>query len=183
MTATPILIYERLPVTCEPHDPDSTTAARLVADLIVSIDQLLSVEHIGSTSVPGCPGKGVIDLQLLYPPGRLEPAKHALKKLGFQKQTTREAFPESRPMRTGALDYQGKTYRLHVHVIEAGSTEAECNRRFRDALRADPGLVTAYIAQKKKLLAAGLTDGIDYAKAKGQFVEGVLKDLGLSLTG
>ena len=42
----------------------------------------LRVEHIGSTSVPGCAGKGIIDLMVLYPVGGLEHARQVLDSLG-----------------------------------------------------------------------------------------------------
>jgi GrpB-like predicted nucleotidyltransferase (UPF0157 family) len=31
----------------------------------------LVIEHVGSTSVPGCEGKGILDLMLLIPVGKL----------------------------------------------------------------------------------------------------------------
>ena len=91
----------------------------------------VTVEHIGSTSVPGCAGKGIIDLMVLYPDGDLEAVKDALKRLGFQPQTVGHLMPESRPMRVGAVRYQGRIYRLHVHVIAASSPEVQALRAFR----------------------------------------------------
>ena len=48
-------------------------------------------------------------------------------------------------------------------------------RSFRDALRADPRLVEAYVARKREILAAGVTDSLDYAIAKGGFVQDFLQ--------
>src|SRR5262249_25679033 len=136
----------------------------------------VTVEHIGSTSVPGCAGKGIVDLMLLYPERQLAAARDVLDALGFQRQTTRDPFPEDRPMRTGSMVYDGMTFLLHLHVIAAGSPEVEELRRFRDRLRADPDLVASYIAAKKAILASGVTDSVDYCLRKGQFVQQALRD-------
>jgi GrpB-like predicted nucleotidyltransferase (UPF0157 family) len=96
-----ILVYSSLPVEFRDYDPDSAEVARLLRDAIHSADSQLQVDHVGSTSVPGCGGKGVIDLAVLYPKGHLAPARAMLDRLGFQKQSGPEAFPEDRPMRLG----------------------------------------------------------------------------------
>ena len=115
------------------------------------------VEHVGSTAVPECTGKGVIDLMLLYGDGRLEEAKSLLEALGFQPQGSRDPFPESRPMRVGEIEFEGSMFRLHVHVIEMHSPEVAELRTFRDALRADPELVADYVARKRQIIASGVS--------------------------
>jgi len=133
------------------------------------------MEHIGSTAVPGCAGKGVVDLLLAYPAGQLEASRDALDALGFQRQRGRDPFPESRPMRVGALVIDGRTYRIHVHVVCEDDPEVGVLLRFRDALRADPALRDAYVARKRAILADGITDTEDYSEAKGDFITGVVR--------
>src|ERR1700722_8828267 len=116
--------YESRPAACRDYDPRSATAARIVADLIVSQLPNCVVEHVGSTSVPGLAGKGIVDLMLLYPPGRLAAARETLDRLGFQRQTSRDPFPEERPMRVGSVEHDGERFLLHVHVIAADAREA-----------------------------------------------------------
>src|SRR5208337_3066549 len=79
--------YEQLPATCNDHDPRSFEVAKRVADLIESHLPDVRVEHVGSTAVPGCAGKGVVDLMILYPPGQLPEVREGLDALGFQRQT------------------------------------------------------------------------------------------------
>ena len=168
--AIAILPYDALPARCEPHDPGAAAAA---AALVGFLSERLAgaiVEHIGSTAVPGCDGKGIIDLVVLYSEGQLAAVREQIDALGFQRQTTRDPFPEERPMRTGAFDYQGRRYLAHLHIVAAGSAEAEDMRYFRDCLRADPELRSAYVAYKKKILAKGVSDSVDYAIAKGEFI-------------
>jgi GrpB-like predicted nucleotidyltransferase (UPF0157 family) len=167
--------YEYRPAAYHEHDPRAADVAQRVAALIELHLPRPVVEHFGSTSVPGCAGKGVVDLMLLYPDGRLAAARDLLDALGFQRQTTRDPFPEERPMRFGSLVHDGTAFPLHVHVIAAGSPEVRELRSFRDRLRADPGLVAAYVAAKRAILADGVTDSVDYAIRKGEFVTGALR--------
>jgi GrpB-like predicted nucleotidyltransferase (UPF0157 family) len=166
--------YDRLDATCEAWDPRAPEVAARVVSLIVSALPEATVEHIGSSAVPGCDGKGIVDLLLMYPPGRLAAARDALDGLGFQRQPGPDPWPEERPMRVGALRHDGQLFRLHVHVVAAGSVEVAWDLGFRDRLRADPQLKAAYVARKREILAAGITDGNDFAREKGSFVEGAM---------
>ena len=166
--------YFHSPAICHDYDPRAPAIAHRVGSMIASRLGSITVEHIGSTSVPGCAGKGVIDLMVLYPPGQLEDAKRVLADLGFQRQITRDPFPEDRPMRTGSVQYQGNTFRIHAHVLARDSSEVEELRAFRDRLRTDTRLVAAYVAQKQEIIASGIIDSVAYAIAKGLFVQKAL---------
>src|SRR4029450_9192901 len=132
------------------------------------------VQHIGSTSGPGCSGKGILDLLLLYPPGGLAAARDALASLGFQPQPGRDPWPEERPMRVGSVSHDGGRFALHVHVVAGGSAEEARDLASRDRLRADPALVDAYVARKREIIGAGVIDSVDYSRAKGPFIEEVI---------
>jgi GrpB-like predicted nucleotidyltransferase (UPF0157 family) len=162
--------YEHRPAACNEHDPRSAEVARKVASLIQAHLPGAVVEHIGSTSVPGCAGKGIVDLMLVYPDGQLTVARDLLDALGFQRQTGRDPFPEDRPMRMGSLVHDGTAFNLHFHVIAASSPEVQELRGFRDRLRADPALMAAYVKAKRAILAEGCTDPIDYCNRKGEFI-------------
>ena len=170
--------YEDREAVCQDYDPRTTKVARQVAAIIQANLPGVTVEQVGSTSVPGCAGKGIVDLMLLYVDGQLAAARDGLDALGFQKQTNRDPFPEERPMRTGSVVHDGTTFLLHIHVIAASSPEAEELCRFRDRLRADPELAASYVAAKKAILASGVTDSVDYCIRKSQFVQQALHDVG-----
>jgi GrpB-like predicted nucleotidyltransferase (UPF0157 family) len=162
--------YEPCPAACHDYDPRSVEVARKVAALIEPHLPGVVVEQVGSTSVPGCAGKGIVDMMLVYQDGQLAAARDLLDALGFQRQTSRDPFPEDRPMRTGSLLHDGTAFNLHVHVIAASSPEVQQFRGFRDRLRADPALMAAYVEAKRVILADGCTDPIDYCYRKGEFI-------------
>ena len=156
------------------YDATAVNVAARVGALIAAAAPWTVVEHIGSTAIPGCAGKGIVDLMALYPAGRLEATREVIDRLGFQRQKTGHIFPEERPMRVGAIEQSGKRYRLHVHLIEAQSPEKETLRRFRDLLREDAALRDAYQAKKRAILQSGVREPKEYTYAKREFITSVI---------
>lgn len=156
-----------------PYDARCPTVARRVAGLVRDRLPGARVEHVGSTAVPGCPGKGVVDLMLPYAPGDLDATCSAVRRLGFQLYLGRDPFPPERPVYVGTLTH-GDPFRLHLHLIPVADPEVAAQRRFRDALRANPALVAAYAEQKRAVLAAGAADAGDYNNGKAAFIRSVV---------
>jgi GrpB-like predicted nucleotidyltransferase (UPF0157 family) len=157
-----------------PYDSASPHAASLIVKKIQESCSDVKAEHIGSTAVPGCAGKGIIDLLVLYHVGMLVLARTGLDRMGFQRQRGPEPFPESRPMRVGSVEHLGRRYGVHVHVIEQGSDEAHNLLKFRDLLRANESLRRAYEMEKRAILARGVSKSNEYSDAKGEFIHRVL---------
>src|SRR2546422_3063117 len=171
-----ILPYVSLPAEFRPYDPQAAEIARLLGSAIPRVAPELQVEHVGSTSVPGCGGKGIIDLAVLYPEGFLAGARAVLDSLGFQKQSGRDPFPGSRPMRVGCVENDGQAFQIHAHVIAFGSDEHRELVLFREALRASSELRHSYQERKRAILARGINDAVKYCKAKGTFITDVLNE-------
>jgi GrpB-like predicted nucleotidyltransferase (UPF0157 family) len=167
--------YFASPAEFRAHDSEGAQLARLLGRVIQNIEPALLVEHVGSTSVPGCGGKGIIDLAVLYPDGLLPHARVVLDEMGFQKQGGPEPFPEERPMRVGCVEHASRQFRIHAHVIALNSLEHEELVWFRETLRVDPALRERYEQQKRAILESGILDSVEYCKAKGVFVADVLK--------
>ncbi len=168
--------YEQSPAVCNDHDSRFFKVAEQVAHVIESHLPDVKVEHVGSTAVSGCAGKGVVDLMVLYPPGQLSEVRERLDALGFQRQTGRDPFPEDRPMRIGSIEFDGTRFRLHAHVIASDSPEVCEFLTFRDRLRGDPMLRDQYVALKRKIIGEGVTDSLEYSIRKGDFIAGILRD-------
>jgi GrpB-like predicted nucleotidyltransferase (UPF0157 family) len=136
----------------------------------------VTMEHVGSTAVVGCGGKGIIDLLALYPEGVLEDTKAWLLALGLARQGPEfsRAWPESRPMYLGRYHYMGEPFLVYVHVVASSSDEVRRFREFRELLRATPGLVAEYCRAKREILAAGVTDTDEYAAQKRPFMRQAL---------
>jgi GrpB-like predicted nucleotidyltransferase (UPF0157 family) len=164
------------PAGYQTDDRRAREVAARVAQLVRNQLPTVALEHIGSTAVEGLGGKGIIDLMILFQDeAELAAIKRALADLGFQPQRGRDPWPEDRPMRTGSIEHAGTAFLLHVHVIPAGSPEVGSQRRFRDRLRADAALREAYMTEKRAILASGITDSIEYSKAKHRFISGAIE--------
>jgi len=165
-----------MPAEFRIYDPRVVEVAHRVCSAIQKVAPELQVEHVGSTSVPGCGGKGIIDLAVLYPEGFLAGARAVLDGLGFQKQSGRDPFPESRPMRVGCVENDGQAFQIHAHVIAFGSDEHRELVLFREALRASSELRHSYQERKRAILARGINDAVEYCNAKGTFITDVLNE-------
>ena len=96
----PIGPYARGPASVRPWDPRSAAIAERVIAIIHRARPDLVVEHIGSSAVPGLPGKGIIDLGTEADPGDIPAITEAMYALGFGPQAGPDAWPPTRPMRT-----------------------------------------------------------------------------------
>src|SRR6476661_7978216 len=148
-----------------PADPAwAAQAARLIARLRAAVPQdVLAVDHLGSTAVPGLDAKDVIDLQLsvrdLDAADRIAPL---LADAGFPRWPGIIA-DNPKPSHPDPADW-GK--RLHgnadpgrpvnLHLRAAGSPGWRYALCFRDWLRADPEARADYVAEKQRV--AGLHD-------------------------
>ena len=86
MTTPPIATYTLQPASYHPYDAAAPVVAGRLVGLITTANSRLHIEHIGSSAVPGCGGKGYIDLLVVYPAGLLAEAQETLDRLGFQRQ-------------------------------------------------------------------------------------------------
>lgn len=179
----PVEHYDRVAIQVREYDPEAPAVARKVIELIAAARPGAAAEHVGSSAVPGLAGKGIIDLLLPTPADQIGQVADALVAAGFQRQTIPDAFPPSRPMLQGAVRHRGGRYRVHVHVVPAGSAEVEAMRGFRDALRDDQALRHRYVALKREIVARGLTDPGDFTLAKSEFIVTALDRLGLQADG
>ena len=158
-----------------PYDPCLPDVARAVARLITEALPGTFVEHVGSTAVPGLPGKSVVDLQIVAQPSQIPGIAAGLLAIGFERQTGLDPFPATRPMLRGTLRHAGVVYGIHCHVLPADDPEAGSMLEFRDLLRRDPELREAYAALKQRIVEGGTTDPLDYTKAKTEFISSAMR--------
>lgn len=166
-----------------PYDEEwPRQAERLIGRLSRALGQRApEIEHVGSTAVPGMPGKDVIDLQIGV--SELTDADDpefvaVLGQLGFPRlEDVRMDHP------TGELldpELWVKRYHVscdpgrvvHIHVREADSAGWQSALLFRDWLRACPDAAAEYVAVKQRL-ADSTPDSRSYATAKEPWFEDV----------
>ena len=153
------------------YDPDwPGLFAELAGPVARAVEDLgATVEHVGSTSVPGLAAKPIIDLDVVVPTVSDVPiAIERLRALGYVYQGDkglpgRDAFlwpPGAQPH--------------HLYVVVADNQQNRDRIDFRDYLRRHPEAVKEY-GQLKKGLAAEYGDNpTGYTDAKSDFVRSAL---------
>jgi len=174
----PVGPYVPAPAAVVPWDERATAVARRVAALVAERRPDLVVEHVGSTAVPGMPGKGIIDLGLATDPKDIAATTAVLIDLGFGPQTGPDPFPPTRPMLVGSMDVDGATFRIHLHVMP-DHRELDRQIAFRDALRDDPELARSYADLKASIVQGGMVDGHQYTYQKQAWIGDIHRRLGV----
>jgi GrpB-like predicted nucleotidyltransferase (UPF0157 family) len=171
-TPLPIGPYERRAALVRPWEPRMGRAADRVIELVHTVCPELVIEHIGSTAVPGLPGKGIIDLGTEADPADIPGITEALFGLGFGPQPGPNAWPLTRPMHVGSIVVDGEAFRIHLHIHPRGSGDLAKDLRFRDTLRANPDLRDAYARVKQTIVGptGGSVDAVLYQQAKGVWI-------------
>jgi GrpB-like predicted nucleotidyltransferase (UPF0157 family) len=133
--------------------------------------RIRSIEHIGSTSVPGLVAKPVIDILVGIDDPDDEPAYlPALEAIGYDMRV-RE--PGHRCLRTGEPDD-----RVNLHLRRPDDPEIRRNVLFRDRLRADQADRELYAATKRGLTDREWPDVNYYAEAKRPVIKEILRRAG-----
>jgi phosphoribosylaminoimidazole carboxylase, PurK protein len=175
----PIGPYERLTAEVHEWDPLTVEVAQRVGELVRARRPDLTVEHIGSTSVPGLPGKGIVDLSIETDPAEIPGVVAMLYELGFGPQPGPDPWPPTRPMPVGSLELDGTKYRIHLHVQPRGG-DFPRDVAFRDALRNDPELRRQYEGLKRGITDGGPVEGLRYTHSKTAWILQVYRRLGFA---
>lgn len=126
----------------------------------------VSVDHMGSTAVPGLAAKPVLDLLVgvtaLDPRSRFITPLEGLGYLFVPNPHSPDFHFFARP--------HGRPREFHVHVCLTGSHDERRHRATRDYLRAHPAEVVRYAALKRDLVRDHAHDRLAYMAGKDQYL-------------
>ena len=135
-------------------------------------DILVSVEHIGSTAIPGLAAKPVIDILVgVTTLAEAEAKIPALEALGYDCRGE-NGIPGRLFFRKGLQEFR-RTH--HLHLVETGHEQWPLMLAFRDYLRAHPGDAQRYEALKRTLAVQFRDNRAAYSKGKTEFVQAILE--------
>ena len=128
-----------------------------------------SIEHVGSTAVPGLEAKPILDIMVgIRDLGDGEALVPLLGRIGYLYHPYRPEvmhwFCKPSPSR--------RTH--HVHAVPVGSRTWRERLAFRDYLRAHAEAAAAYVELKRQLASKHRFDREAYTEAKSAFIDGVL---------
>ena len=174
-------------ITIVDYDPAWSHQFEVLSKVLASHlgNDIIAIEHVGSTSVKGLKAKPIIDLDIVVANNdkvlQLVIAKMA--QLGYIHRgdlgiAGREAF--KRPSNHIPQTPENRIwFNHHVYVCKKGNLGLNNHLRFRDYLRSHPEAVVNY-GNLKQMLAEKFPDNIDaYIDGKTDFITNALIQAGL----
>ena len=158
------------PVSLTAYDPVWPALAEAYGKAFSSLGSLLTIHHIGSTSVPGLRAKPTIDLMpVVATLEALDPERAAIEDLGYAWRgeygiTGRRYCTLTENTETGS------ERRVNAHFFAAGSPQISRHLAFRDYLRSHPDACRAYEAEKRRAQTLYPRDSRAYAREKSGWI-------------
>ena len=132
----------------------------------------VTVEHIGSTSVPGLPAKPIIDIDLLVGDSADEDSYlPALEAGGYILRIRESDWYEHRM-------FKGPDTNVNLHVFSVGCEEHERHVVLRDWMRTHPEDRDLYARVKRGLAERAWGSVHEYTDAKDEVIAGMLARAG-----
>lgn len=156
-------------IVIEDYDPAwpgrFDAASSLINEVLGGL--ILSIEHVGSTSVPGLPAKPIIDIDLLIPDTTEEPGYiPALERTGY-RLVLREPWWYGHRMLVSTEED------VNLHVWPQNAPEPIRHRLFRDWLRSHPEDLDLYATVKRRLARDTVDRPNDYSLAKNDVIDDI----------
>ena len=160
------------PVIIEDYNPSWPLLFETLRSRIATVlnELAVSIEHIGSTAIPGLAAKPVIDIDVLLRSSTdLSLAIRRLAELGYEHRGDlgvrgREAFRAT----SEAVPH-------HLYVCPPESREYKRHIAFRDYLRTHAADAEDYALLKRELARKFGSDREGYNQAKSRFVQRILQ--------
>lgn len=170
----------------EPYNPGWKTEFENLKQVFTSVLKAFetSIQHVGSTSIPGMPAKPILDIDIIIQHKDIVPPITAqLESIGYfnkgeQGVAGRFAFRQTNafvPFSTPSRKWQAH----HLYVCLPDSIALQNHLVFRDALCNDSQLANRYAALKKSILETAAVSREEYTKRKTAFVLEVLSAAGM----
>lgn len=142
--------------------------------LVNALPGALSIEHIGSTSVPGLAAKPIIDILAVVPVvAAVAVGIPAVERLGYVFRPW--VFADDDQHLFFVKDTGGRRTH-HLHVFRAASPKPQENRLFRDYLVAHPDAARRYESAKRLAADAHPDSRARYGDAKAAVMYQVLAE-------
>lgn len=152
--------------TFKPYNPIfSELFSKEKARIAPYLSSSASIEHVGSTAVPGLGGKGIIDIAVAVDKSEIEMAKTQLQELKYEFRPA-YSMPDRLYFIIYLPDPEEGTRRYHIHLTYPESKEWKELIGFRDFLLSNPDALYEYAELKKKAATEASQDGNTYRKMK-----------------
>jgi GrpB-like predicted nucleotidyltransferase (UPF0157 family) len=152
------------------YDPNWPQAFEEECELVGEAlgDDMVEIQHIGSTSIPGLRAKPIIDLLAAVESfASIEEYERRLGPLGYHHHS----HPEEDER---IFFWKGTPRTHHLHIVEYATWEHQRHIIFRDYLRRHPELAQWYEQIKRELWLAFKNNRPAYTKGKTAFIKTIM---------
>ena len=134
--------------------------------------QVLDIQHVGSTAIPGMIAKPIIDILVVVQDfERAAGCISAIESLGYEYEGENEQLRQH-------YFVKGYPTTHSLYVVERQSEDLAAKTCFRDILIQDAGVARSYADLKQRLARRFPADRQAYQEAKGAFIHQVLQTAG-----
>ena len=178
-----------------PYDPNwKNEFERIKSELMtVLAGEVISIEHVGSTSVPGLHAKPIIDIDIVIDSGNFENVKAQLAKIGYFHEGNlgvegREAFKYKERLADGIDNplrkYQDKSHLMehHLYVCDKNADELKRHLTLRDFLQNNDEYRQKYSEIKIEMAGKHPHDIDSYILGKEPIVLEIYEKCGLDVS-
>lgn len=142
-------------------------------ELKQEFEDMVDVDHVGSTAIPDMCGKNIIDVLLgVENKSQFDHVLQVLVERGYfasqNSKTDIYQFFASRQGEIGDGD-------VHLHLVIKGTDRYNDFLTLRDYLLANPVEAEAYSNHKKELVSRGVTDRKEYRRIKSEYVSALIE--------
>lgn len=130
----------------------------------------LSIEHVGSTSVPGLAAKPVLDIDIVVQPEQLPGVIEVLTTRGGYIHIGQQGIPDREAFRKG-----DSTPARNLYACIAGSQALRNHLAVREICTRNNAVREAYAQKKLELAGRDWRDVNEYAEAKTDILQWVLQ--------
>lgn len=166
------------PIELEEHDPNWKNLFEREKQLIQEKmgHQLMAIEHVGSTAIPGIKAKPYIDISIEIPQAHLfdEDIIRALESLNYHYFQNMVKGPDYMLFVKGYHLNGQKEQVFHIHMCPTGHEMLD-QIPFRDYLMANPKWAWEYELLKTELVAQYKNDRSGYRMSKDHFIAETMK--------
>ena len=148
------------------YDPNFPAMFEQLAHSVHVVSPTARLEHIGSTSVPGLGGRGVLDSVAIAPPAEQAQLEEGLEHTGFRD------FPYGavQPGLTTTIRLADRDYEVVLYLIPADDEYLPGWRAFKAYMAEHPDEVERYAQVKREAVAQGQTTPWAYQEAKTPYL-------------
>jgi GrpB-like predicted nucleotidyltransferase (UPF0157 family) len=152
------------------YDPNWQVIFERESELVAAAlgDDVVEIQHIGSTSIPGLRAKPIIDLlaavESFAPIAEYE---RVLEPLGYRHHPHNEEDER-------IFFWKGTPRTHHLHIVEYATWEHQRHVIFRDYLRAHPEIAQWYEQIKRELWISFKGNRPAYTKGKTAFIKTIM---------